>query len=76
MKLQYKLGIMALGLIAFTSCEKNDPIANHVLVGQRVPTCYWEVGSTTCKAGGYSHSKANIILKMVTLLLTVKCGIT
>ncbi len=53
MKLQYKLGIMALGLIAFTSCEKNDPFADHLEIGQRVPTCYWEVGSTTCKAGEY-----------------------
>ena len=51
MKLQYKLGIMALGLFAFTSCEKNDPIADHVIVGERVPTTYWEVGSTTAKAG-------------------------
>ncbi|MBO5271919.1 MAG: hypothetical protein J6B30_03755 [Muribaculaceae bacterium] len=51
MKLQYKLGIMALGLIAFTSCEKNDPIGDHVIAGERVPTVYWEVGSTTAKAG-------------------------
>ena len=51
MKLQYKLGIMALGLVAFTSCEKNDPFADHLHIGERVPTCYWEVGSTTCKAG-------------------------
>lgn len=57
MKLQYKLGIMALGLIAFTSCEKNDPFADHLEIGQRVPTCYWEVGSTTCKAGGYFSFK-------------------
>lgn len=51
MKLQYKLGIMALGLVAFTSCEKNDPFADHLEIGQRVPTVYWEVGSTTAKAG-------------------------
>ncbi|MBR5331994.1 MAG: hypothetical protein IKV32_01665 [Muribaculaceae bacterium] len=51
MKLQYKLGIMALGLIAFTSCEKNDPFANHLEIGERVPTVYWEVGSTAAKAG-------------------------
>ncbi len=57
MKLQYKLGIMALGLIAFTSCEKNDPFADHLEIGQRVPTCYWEVGSTACKAGGYFSFK-------------------
>lgn len=57
MKLQYKLGIMALGLIAFTSCEKNDPFADHLEIGQRVPTVYWEVGSTTAKAGGYFSFK-------------------
>ena len=51
MKLQYKLGIMALGLVAFTSCEKNDPFADHLEIGERVPTVYWEVGSTTAKAG-------------------------
>ena len=51
MKLQYKLGIMALGLIAFTSCEKNDPFADHLEIGVRVPTVYWEVGSTAAKAG-------------------------
>ena len=53
MKLQYKLGILTLGFLAFTSCEKNDPFADHLLIGQRVPTCYWEVGSTTAKSGGY-----------------------
>ncbi|MBQ2838766.1 MAG: hypothetical protein IJE73_03895 [Muribaculaceae bacterium] len=57
MKLQYKLGIMALGLFAFTSCEKNDPFADPLEIGPRVPTCYWEVGSTTCKAGGYFSFK-------------------
>ena len=51
MKLQYKLGLIAMGLVAFTSCEKNDPIADLSQIGQRVPTCYWEVGSTVCKAG-------------------------
>lgn len=57
MKLQYKLGIMALGLIAFTSCEKNDPFADHLEIGKPVPTCYWEVGSTVCKAGAYFSFK-------------------
>ena len=50
MKLQYKLGIMALGLVAFTSCEKNDPFADHLEIGERVPTVYQEVGSTAAKA--------------------------
>lgn len=51
MKIQYKLGIMALGLVAFSSCEKHDPIDDHAAVGNYVPTVYWELGSTACKAG-------------------------
>ncbi len=57
MKLQYKLGLMAVGALAFTSCEMNDPVADNAEIGQRVPTCYWEVGSTTCKAGDYFSFK-------------------
>lgn len=57
MKLQYKLGLIAVGALAFTSCEMNDPVANNAEIGQRVPTCYWEVGSTTCKAGDYFSFK-------------------
>lgn len=34
-----------------TSCEKNDPLEPIVEPGQKVPTAYWEVGSTACKAG-------------------------
>lgn len=51
MKIQYKLGLMALGLLAFSSCEKHDPIDDHAAVGEYVPTTYWELGSTACKAG-------------------------
>lgn len=51
MKIQYKLGLMAMGLLAFTSCEKHDLIADNMAIGQRVPTVYWTVGSTACKAG-------------------------
>lgn len=51
MKLQYKLSLMVLGILSLTSCERNDPFADHVQIGQRVPTCYWEVGSQACKAG-------------------------
>lgn len=51
MKIQFKLGIMALGLLAFSSCEKNDPMADNMQIGEYVPTAYWEVGSTACKAG-------------------------
>lgn len=51
MKIQYKLGLMAMGLLAFTSCEKHDLIADNMAIGERVPTVYWTVGSTACKAG-------------------------
>lgn len=51
MKIQFKLGIVALGLLAFSSCEKNDPMADNMQIGEYVPTAYWEVGSTACKAG-------------------------
>ena len=57
MKIQYKLGLIALGLIALTSCEMNDPIADVAQIGQRVPTCFWEVGSTSAKAGEYVSFK-------------------
>lgn len=58
MKIQYKLGLMACGLLALSSCEKNDPMADHMQIGQYVPTCYWEVGSTACKAGESFSFKA------------------
>lgn len=51
MKIQYKLGLMAMGLLAFTSCEKHDLVADNMAIGQRVPTVYWALGSTACKAG-------------------------
>lgn len=51
MKIQYKISLMALGLIAFSSCEKHDPIDDHAAVGEYVPTVYWQLGSTACKAG-------------------------
>ena len=51
MKLQYKLSIFALGLFALTSCDIHDMVDDIGDPGQYVPTCYWEVGSTTCKAG-------------------------
>ncbi|MBQ7852885.1 MAG: hypothetical protein IKA19_04995 [Muribaculaceae bacterium] len=58
MKIQYKLGLLACGLLALSSCEKNDPMADHMQIGQYVPTCYWEVGSTACKAGEAFSFKA------------------
>ncbi len=51
MKIQYKLGLMAIGVLAMTSCEKHDPFDDHGAPGQVVPTVYWELGSTACKAG-------------------------
>lgn len=51
MKIQYKLGLMAVGLLALSSCEKHDLVADNMAIGQRVPTVYWTVGSTACKAG-------------------------
>lgn len=52
MKIQYKTLLLALGAVAvLTSCEKNDPLDTVVKPGQKVPTAYWEVGSTACKAG-------------------------
>ncbi len=42
---------MAAGLLAVTSCAKHDPIGDKMEIGVEVPTCYWSVGSTACKAG-------------------------
>ncbi len=51
MKIQFKLGLLAAGILMLSSCEKHDLIDNNLHIGQYVPTCYWEVGSTACKAG-------------------------
>ncbi|MBO5054228.1 MAG: hypothetical protein J6C44_08380 [Muribaculaceae bacterium] len=52
MKLNYKTLMIALGIgAAMTSCAKHDIIGEIAVPGQKVPTCYWEVGSTVCKAG-------------------------
>lgn len=51
MKTQYKLALLTLGLATVTSCAKHDPIADTMEIGQPVPTCYWSVGSSACKAG-------------------------
>ncbi len=34
-----------------TSCKTDDTLGDKMILGQAVPTCYWEVGSTACKAG-------------------------
>ena len=51
MKLKYKLGVAAFALIAFTSCEVNDPFSDIMEVGQPVPTVYWSISSTVVDAG-------------------------
>lgn len=44
-------GLMAAGVLAMTACANHDLIPDKTEVGQAVPTVYWEVGSTVCKAG-------------------------
>ncbi len=53
MKMKYKFGLLgAAALIAgLSSCANHDLIPDIAQVGQAVPTVYWEVGSTVCKAG-------------------------
>lgn len=52
MKLNYKIGILAIALAGMiSSCAKHDPIANSGSLGQQLPTVSWELGSTVCKAG-------------------------
>lgn len=53
MKIQNKLGIFAAAtaLLSMGSCANHDLIPDIAPVGQPVPTVYWEVGSTACKAG-------------------------
>jgi hypothetical protein len=52
MKIKYKSLILGLGaVLALSSCDKNDPMGDVMTAGQEVPTTYWEVGSTVCKAG-------------------------
>lgn len=50
---KFNIFLMSAAALAmsFTSCKTNDTLADIVDVGQAVPTCYWEVGSTVCKAG-------------------------
>jgi len=52
MKTKYSILLFGMGFALMSaSCAKHDLIDEQVIVGQEVPTCYWEVGSTTCKAG-------------------------
>lgn len=51
MKLYNKLGMFALAAVTLASCAKNDPFADNMELGQKLPTVSWELGSSTCKAG-------------------------
>lgn len=52
MKLNYKIGILAISLAGMlSSCAKHDPLADNGELGQQLPTVIWELGSTVCKAG-------------------------
>lgn len=52
MKIRYTKAVLAVAaLAAMSSCTKHDLIPEITIVGQAVPTVYWEVGSTVCKAG-------------------------
>jgi len=42
--------IITLALMT-TSCEKNDSLDDDVIVGTMAPHAYWEIGSSTVKAG-------------------------
>jgi len=51
MKLKY-ISFAAIALsVMVSSCEKHDLFEEKGKAGSRVPNAYWEVGSTTCKAG-------------------------
>lgn len=51
MKLQYKLGLVALGGIMMSSCARHDIINEVAPIGQEVPAAYWALNSTVVKAG-------------------------
>ncbi len=52
MKLNISAAFMAtVAVAALTGCANHDLIPDIAEVGQAVPTVYWEVGSTVCKAG-------------------------
>lgn len=50
-KLNIFFSLAAAAALSLTSCETNDTLGEHLTLGQEVPTCSWEVGSTVCKAG-------------------------
>ena len=56
------LSLAAVVGLSLTSCDTNDTLGEKLIVGQEVPTCSWEIGSTVCKAGeSFSfHGKYNL----------------
>ena len=51
MKLQYKIGTIAVALLAMTSCDMHDPFEDIMEVGQALPTVSWELSGTVANAG-------------------------
>lgn len=51
MKTQYKLTLLAFGAFLLSSCDRHDIINDIAPVGQEVPSAYWQLNSTVCKAG-------------------------
>ena len=51
MNIKYSSLTLALAALALGSCAKHDLLGDKADLGERVPTTYWEVGSTACKAG-------------------------
>ena len=56
------LALIAAAAVTLPACSTRDTLGEVLIVGQEVPTCSWEVGSTVCKAGeSFSfHGKYNI----------------
>ncbi|MDE5629168.1 MAG: hypothetical protein K2I69_06370 [Muribaculaceae bacterium] len=51
MKITYTKAMIAAAALSLGACANHDLIPDIAQVGQAVPTVYWEVGSTVCKAG-------------------------
>ena len=51
MNIKYCSLTLALVGLALGSCAKHDLIGDNAQLGQRVPTTYWELGASVCKAG-------------------------
>ena len=51
MKIRYTKVMIAGAVLSLGACANHDLIPDIAEVGQAVPAVYWEVGSTSCKAG-------------------------